>query len=575
MHMLGVVPAVSVQLLLVCGSVFASTRPVEATEVCDADVCVYGGTASGMMAAVAAAQRGHRVIVVEPSRWLGGMIGGGIRVLRDCAYPQEIGGLTRGMMQVDRVIGGGNHDGQSALRAHFRKLARENDIHVIYEHRLGRVVKQDHRIQTLLLDYAPPDADGCPAPGATTPKAIRITARVFIDASYEGDLMAQAGVSYVVGRESIAEYGESLAGVRNLQVFDISPYVRADDPESGLLPMIDPGPIGEMGSASRHINAYNFRLQWVDDGAPVGQPGGDHSDGYALVRRALAKKRGGVSWPHANTDRHAMISGGIPGRQSDYPDADWPTRAKIWREWIDHVKIMHQLTGAGQRLKTGEYPQTHDFPHQLYIRLARRMRGRYVMTQHDLMLQTTIEDPVGLAYYRVDIYPVRLVATPNGKVASEGETFERVSPGPYPIAYRALTPNQDQCSNLLVPVCLSASHVALSSIRMEPTFMIIGEAAGIAASCAIEEQTSVQQIDPAAYRAKLLAAGLILQWDGTGYGNSHSGWWTDHPQDYARRPVETIFKGKRWPGWVAVVGWVLVGLLMIGLLRVWRRVRRM
>jgi hypothetical protein len=161
------------------------------------------------------------------------------------------------------------------------------------------------------------------------------------------------------------------------------------------------------------------------------------------------------------------------------------------------------------------------------------------------MCQTAIADPVGLAYYKVDIYPCRLVATPDGRTATEGEIFIMVSPGPYPISYRSLTPKTEECGNLLVPVCISASHVALSSIRMEPTYMVMGESAGIAAVRALAEGCCVQDIDPAAYREALLAAGQVLEWDGTGYNNGRRGWWTSHPEDYQKRPVGTIFKGSR------------------------------
>ena len=471
------------------------------------------------MAAVAASKADKSVIVVEPSRWLGGIVGGGIRVLRDCKYPDDIGGLTKTMMEKDRQIGGAAHDQQNAFRELFKTLVEEHGIEVIYEHRLGPVEKSDTRITALRLDYAPPHEDGCPAAEATRTDSATVSAKVFIDASYEGDLMAAAGVSYTVGRESSTRYVESLAGVRNLRIFDVDPYVTPGDPTSGLLPMISPDPMGHAGAASRHIIAYNFRLQWKPsgEGSPVGEPENFNEADYELVRRALAAEPSAVSWPHKNYDRVGLISGGIPGRQADYPEADWPARAKLWREWIDHVKIMHKLTGSDQTLNRGEYPDSGDFPHQLYVRMARRMVGPYIMTQHDLEHLTDINDSIGLGYYKVDIYPCRLVATPDGKVASEGETFEMISPGPYRIAYRSITPKAAECTNLLVPVCISASHVALSSIRMEPTYMILGESAGIAAARAVDEEQPVQKINLSAYQKALEAAGQVLQWDGEGY----------------------------------------------------------
>jgi len=207
-----------------------------------ADVCVYGGTASGMMAAIAAARQDKSVIVVEPTRWLGGMVGGGIRVLRDCRHAEDIGGLTRMMIERDIEIGGGIHDRQGEFRKAFEELADEYGIRVIYEHRLGKTEKEGNRITKIYLDFAPPEKDGCPAGVATTVNAQEITAKVFIDASYEGDLLAQAGVSYVVDKESSDQYGESLAGERNIKTFDVDPYVIPGDPSSGLLPLISKEP---------------------------------------------------------------------------------------------------------------------------------------------------------------------------------------------------------------------------------------------------------------------------------------------------------------------------------------------
>jgi hypothetical protein len=367
--------------------------------------------------------------------------------------------------------------------------------------------------------------------------------------------MARAGVSYVVGREAKDKYNESLAGVRNIRKFDVDPYVKSGDPSSGLLPMISTETIGEIGSASRHINAYNFRFQWVeeDQGTPLGEPGDYDPAQYELVRRALKKDPSIIAWPHDNYKRTALISGGIPEMQSDYPDGSWQERSKIWREWIEFSKVMHKLTGSKKTMKKGEHPDTKDFPHQLYIRLGRRMLGRYIMTQHDLMLQTQINDPIGLGFSwfgMLDIYPCRLVATPDGKVASEGEVFVTISPGPFQIPYRSITPKTEECGNLLIPVCISASHVGLSSVRMEPTYMLMGESAGIAAVNAINEGKNVQDIDMVAYRKALLDAGQKLQWDGTGYGQAgedNQQWWENHPEDYQKRPVSQILKGPREP----------------------------
>ena len=517
-----------------------------------ADVCVYGGTASGVMAAVAAKREGKSVIIVEPARALGGMIGGGIQVNQDTRHPGDIGGLTRMMMEKDIEIGGGRHENQPQFRAALAGLVREHGITVLYHHRLGTIAKTGRNIGKLFLDYAPVEPDGCPAARAQKTGAFQVVAAVFIDASYEGDLMALAGVPYAVGREGRTEFNESLAGQRNLKTFDLSPYVTPEDPKSGLLPMIDAEPFVE-GGTSRHIMAYNFRPLWVPagEGAKVGEPTHYDPAKYELVLRALRTHPEYIGWPSFNYERGTLISGGIPGRQSDYPDGTWAERSKIWREWIDHVKIMHQLTGSTKELKKGEYPESvNDFPDQLYVRLGRRMRGDYVITQHDLMLQTDVEDSIGLGYGWVgwtDIYPTRIIATPDGKVATEGESHEMITPGPYRVSYRAIVPKAQSCTNLLVPVCASSTHIAMSSIRMEGTWMLMGESAGIAAAQSLNEKVPVQKIDQRKYRARLLQVGQILAWDGTGYGGGDSAWWNKNPDDYRRHPVASLAKGPREP----------------------------
>jgi hypothetical protein len=481
------------------------------------EVCVYGGTASGLLSAITVAKSGRQVLVVEPSRWLGGMIGGGIRVNRDCKYPDDIGGLTKMMLHEDANLGVDDpHRGQGKLRAVWLRLMKEHKIEVIYEHRLKSVKKEGLGIVRIELEEAPPEKDGCPAAQALPGEGMSITAKVFIDASYEGDLMAEAGVRYTIGRESAQQYGESLGGIRPIEAkhtVKLDPYVKPGDPSSGLLPMISPEPLGKVGDASRHIIAYNFRLNGQDE--PIGPPDHFHPENYELLRRIVAAK-GKVGWPSDNFNRSALISGGLLGPQADYPDADWAKRSCIWRDFIEHVKSLSQITGNAARLNHDDYPDTGGFPHQLYVRMGRRMIGPYVMTQADVECATSVEDSIGLAKYKVDIYPCRVVAVDSQQVATEGEIFKEVAPHPFRVAYRAITPKADECTNLLVPVCMSASHVALAAIRMEPTYMILGESAGIAAVQALQQNVAVQAIDAGKYKTALLDAGQIL--DCAGYG---------------------------------------------------------
>jgi len=508
------------------------------------DVCVYGGTASGVTAALAARARGASVLVIEPHKKIGGIVGGGIRIRKDCQYFRDIGGIARELHDADSQLGGpGSADsGQLASREMLAKLLEEKEIQVLTEHRLGKVVKEGNLITALQLDYAPVLPNGAPAPKAEKENVVTVKATMYVDASYEGDLLARAGVDYTIGREARKKYGEPLAGQRGLQVFDVSPYVVPDDPQSGLLPMIEPAESYQEGEASRHCIAYNFRLQFVPKGKglPIGQPEKIDKKHYALLIRCLEspRTRKFLYWPQKNYARNHLLSSGIPGRQSDYPDADWPERSKIWTEWIEYIKTINSLTGAGAELKKGEYPDTNGFPDQLYIRLARRMVGEYVMTQKDLMHQSVINDSIGLGFYGVDIYPTRLVATADGKTATEGAIFLRISPGPYKIAYRSLLPKKEQCGNLIVPVCISASHVALASIRMESTYIVMGEAAGAAAALAARKKIAAADLDATVLQKSLTDAGAVLEWDGKEYGPSQRGyhwkatdaWWLREPE---------------------------------------------
>lgn len=520
------------------------------------DVCVYGGTASGVLAAVAASRRGCKVLLVEPSRWLGGMIGSGIRITTDCEYPLHAGGLTREMFLRERMfaVWNWNQDGgQLELRQLWQELIQRFEITLLYEYRLQNVVKQQNRIDHLILEYAPPEPDGTPAAHAEKESALRVSARVFIDSSYEGDLLAQAGVDYTVGRESRKEYGESLAGVRNIKKFPgIDPYKKTGDPSSGVLSLIPPEPVGNEGDASRYMIPFNFRyiraMQAVSGGEAAPSPEDVAPDHRELLLRT--HDAGHLGSCKGNFNRRSLFDGSVPGLQADYPDGNWETRARIWRTFIQNDRLVSQISGVKLGLSREMYPDTAGQPHQLYIRMARRMKGRYIMTQPDLMLQTEIDDSIGLGYYNVDIYPCRMVVLEDGTLATEGETWELLSPGPYPISYRALTPREEECSNLLVSVCISASHVACASIRMEPTFMIMGESAGMAAALALEQNAAVQQLDTGLLQNLLLKAGQILDWNGEGYGpvwfnKRFTAWWEKHPEEYEKSPIKSTYEAKR------------------------------
>ena len=505
------------------------------------DVCVYTGNASGVMAACAAAKQGAKVIVVEPSRWLGGMTGGGLMHV-DWGREEAVSGSTRPILKQ------GYEDPQ--YRAAFARLLAEAGIPVLWEHRVSAVEKSAGNLRALVLDHAPFDALGCPPEQPKQAAARILRAKVFIDCSYEGDVLARAGVAYVWGREARSAYGESLAGAQPpMSVYAIDPYVKPGDLQSGLLPGLQAEPVAPEGSADRLTMGYGFRWKFTfkGDGLPIAPP--DHYDPkqFELYRRAFASGvdilsgrvlRGGLDGWEQSGGR--VFSGGAGnlaralfaptnyGSNAGYPDGDYATRARIWKGQQDFVRGMtHFLrtdpaVPAKQRelalsvgLAKGIFDETQGYPHQLYVREARRMVSDYVVTQKDLEGRMAPDDSVGLASYGVDEWPYATVAL-DGKVALMGGYYSMLylggpHRGIYQIPYRAIRPKKEQCTNLLVPVCVSASHIAMTSIRMEPVWMILGESAGVAAAMAARDGRTVQDVPYSDLQPKLRALHQKLE----------------------------------------------------------------
>lgn len=522
-------------------AVAALSGKAVAADVDQTDICIYGSTASGVMAAVTAAKQGRSVVLIEPSRWLGGMTGGGLSHV-DWGREKAVGGTALSILSK-------NYD-DAQYRQVFRELVKKYRIRVIDEHRVSAVQKEGAAIRSLTLDHAPPDALGCPVAVATKANAMTITAQVFIDCSYEGDLMARAGVSYTWGRESRDEYGESLAGVRpNLAVYAIDPYVTPGDAKSGLLPFIQDMKAQPEGSADRLTMGYGFRWKFSKDAdrIPIDPP--EHYDPkqWELYRRGF-KTKAGIDvgrrmkgklgfFEEAGGRIHSMGAGNLArallaptnyGSNTAYPDGDYATRARIWKadqEFMrgmthflrtdDCVPDKFKQTALEFGFQRGIFDDTHGWPHQLYIREARRMKSDYILTQKDLEGSTDPEDSIGLASYGVDDWPYATYVH-EGKVALYGGEFSMLylddqHEGIYKIPYRAITPKPSECTNLLVPVCVSASHIAMTSIRMEPVWMILGESAGVAAAMAVAEKLPVQQVPYAAMKEKLVALKQKLE----------------------------------------------------------------
>jgi len=523
----------------------ASLLPIEFLAGCggikriSTDVCVYGGNASGVMAAVSAAKEGCRVFIIEPSRWLGGMTGGGLMHI-DWGQKDAVGGMTRSVLNDD-------HD-DATYRKIFQELVRKYSIPVFFEHRVESVQKVEGRIESITLEYAPPDKLGCPIGRARRSEAVRVTAPIFIDCSYEGDLMAKSGVAYTYGREAAEEYGESLGGVaQNMAEYEIDPYVTPGDRRSGYLPLLQDRVMGPLGSADKLTMGYGFRWKFAEgEGSlPIGTLEDYDPRMFEVYRRAFqgkvnlagARIRKLGSREPEQGHMYAMGSGNLSrsilapavfGSNQGYPNGDWEERAKIWKfhqvflGGMTHFLRVDSSARADlkEKAKTigfqrGSFDETQGWPHQLYVREARRMISRYVVTQKDLEGKSDPSDSVALASYGVDDWPYAMFPL-NGKIALNGGMYSRVclneaNRGIYKIPYRAITPRKEECENLIVPVCCSASHVAMTSIRMEPVWMMLGESAGVAASMAIQERSAVQEIGDVALREKLKERGQILE----------------------------------------------------------------
>lgn len=529
-----------------------------------ADICVYGGTASGVMAAVAAKKEGADVILIEPSRWLGGMTGGGISNL-DWGRREAVGGSTYEILR--------GQPGNEVYRKTFRELINKHDIQVIYNHRLGKVDRSEKLVQSIHLDLAPVDPTGCPIPEPERINAITVDADVFIDCSYEGDLMARSGVSYTWGRESSQKYGESLAGVRpSLQVYDIDPYLVPGDSKSGLISFIQDRKIGPLGSADSLTMGYCFRFKFdvSGKGIPIPEPAAYDPAEFELFRRAYqngvdistnrSMKKLGIVEPRGNyfiggdsgNLSRSLLTTTIYGCNDLYPDGDWKVRSSIWKFHQEFFcKLLHFLktdTSAPEKrrkraeeisFRRGVFDDTQGWPSQLYVREARRMISDYMVTQKDLEGKTDPVHSIGLASYGVDDWPYATVAE-NGKVALQGGEFsilyldEGKRNGIYKIPYSAIIPKSEECENLIVPVCLSASHIAMTSIRMEPVWMILGESAGVASAIAVRNDCPVQLVSYDQLRSRLLELEQILDLPIAQSGRIHR--WESHREWDREKP---------------------------------------
>ncbi|GAA5505080.1 FAD-dependent oxidoreductase [Novipirellula caenicola] len=525
------------------------------------DLVVYGGTSAGVIAAVQAKKMDKSVVIVGPDKHLGGLTSGGLG-WTDTGNKSVIGGLSRDfyhriwkayqqpeawVQQSPQEYG---NKGQGTLA-----MDGKNRTMWIFEPHVAEQVYEDY-----VREYAIPvfRDEYLDRESGVTMKDGRITeirmlsgkayaGKMFIDATYEGDLMAAAGVSYHVGRESGSTYGETWNGVQtgvlhhahHFGILDkpVSPYVVPGDPSSGVLPRISAESPGEKGAGDHRIQAYCFRMCLTNDPSnriPFAKPEGYDPSQYELMVRIYEAgfdqtfgKFDPIPNHKTDTNNHGPMSTDNIGFNYEYPEASYEKRREIikehetyqkgWLYFIANDPRVPRKTQAEMRkwgLPKDEFVDNGNWSHQLYIREARRMVGKFVMTEHELLKRRETPESVGMGSYTMDSHNVQRYITPEGHVQNEGDIGVSTN-GPYEIAYGSLVPKKQECKNLLVPVCVSSSHIAFGSIRMEPVFMILGQSSATAAVMAIDKDIAVQDVPYDQLRERLQADGQVLHYKGS------------------------------------------------------------
>jgi hypothetical protein len=518
------------------------------------DVVVYGGTSSGIVAAIQAARMGKTAVLIEPTQFLGGLTTGGLGAT-DIGNKRAIGGMSREFYgriwqhyQKPQSWKYQSRDEYAKLRGGAldanEKTMWTFEPHVatqVYDDMLREVRDKVTVVKGERLDLR----KGVVKQGARIVRIVMESGRafegkMFIDATYEGDLLAKAGVKYHVGREANSVYGETINGVQAGHAVShqftkqVDPYVKPGDPKSGVLPGINVDGPGVEFSGDRKVQAYNFRMcttDVVENRRAWEKPANYDPKWFELLLRNFEAGDHRVPWnpvwmPNRKTDtnNNFAISTDFIGQNWDYPEADYATRAKIWKaheDWqkglmwtlANNPRVPEKVRAEFQRLGLAkdEFKDNDNWPRQLYVREARRMISDYVMTEKNCTRAEVAPDSVGMGAYNMDSHNIQRFITKEGFVRNEGDVQVRVRP--YPISFRSIRPKASECTNLLAPTCLSSSHIAFGSIRMEPVFMVLGQSSATAAVHAIEERVDIQKIDPKKLETRLLKDGQVLDFD--------------------------------------------------------------
>jgi hypothetical protein len=523
-------------------------------EVFKADVIVYGGTSSAVAAAVQASRLGKSVILVSPDKHLGGLSSSGLG-FTDTGNKTVIGGIAREFYQLIYRqyqnpeswkwqkqseygnVGQGNPaiDGENRTMWIFEPHAAEEAFENLISHTKADV----HRNELLNRESGIVKKNGAIV-SIKTISGNTYSGKVFIDASYEGDLMALAGVKYTIGRESGDTYKEQFNGIQK-GVFhhdhhfkvNVDPYKIPGDASSGLLPRISPDSPGENGTGDKKIQAYCYRLcmtRLPENRIPISKPEGYDSTQYELLGRVSEN-----GWneffskydpiPNLKTDvnNHGPVGFDNIGMNWDYPEASYERRREILKEHELYQKGLLYFITTDRRippeireimkqwgLAKDEFKDNGNWPYNIYVRESRRMIGEYVMTENEVLGKTKVPQSIGMGSYAMDSHNVQRYVTPEGYVQNEGDIG--VTPQqPYQIDLGSIIPKREDCTNILVPVCISCSHIAFGSIRMEPVFMILGQSSGIIASMAIDAKKCVQDLNYNDIKSNLESSGQILK----------------------------------------------------------------
>ncbi|MBA3700244.1 MAG: FAD-dependent oxidoreductase [Planctomycetes bacterium] len=521
------------------------------------DVVVYGGTSAGVIAAVQAKKMGKSVVLVGPDKHLGGLSSGGLG-FTDTGDKRVIGGLSRDFYhriwmhyndeknwtwQKKSEYGGKGQgtpavDGENRTMWIFEPHASE----MVFDGYIKEFDIPLHRDEWLDREKGVAK-DGARITSITMLSGKVFTGKMFIDATYEGDLLAAAKVDYHVGREANTVYGETHNGAQpgilhhrhhfGVLKDKISPYVIPGDKNSGVLPLINPDHPGEVGAGDKKVQAYCFRMCLTnvpENRIPFTAPEGYDPKQYELLIRIYQAgwtetygKFDPIPNHKTDTNNHGPFSFDNIGANYDYPEASYEKRSAIIKQHETYQKGLLYFIATDPRvpektrlemqqwgLPKDEYQDNGNWSHQIYVREARRMVGHYVMTENELTKKKPTPDSVGMGSYTIDSHNTQRYITPEGYVQNEGDIGVSTK-GPYEIAYGALVPKKGQADNLFAPVACSATHIAYGSIRMEPVFMILGQSAATAAAMAIDAKIAVQDVPYAQLKERLLADGQILQ----------------------------------------------------------------